>query len=340
MPDAAATVLLGAIEGHQPTPAELVLFAEMGMSGLTLFGRNIPAGQPEAVRSLTQRLQDARPAGTPPLLVAIDQEGGRVRRLKEPFPDHGPAMSLGSGNHDGVAVAEIRAAAKDLGTRLADLGINVDFAPVVDVLTEPGNTAIGDRAFGTDPESVSRRAGAFLAGLMATGVLGCLKHFPGQGAAKVDTHIGEAMVDAPRRVLESRDLRPFKDLLELAPMIMIAHCIYPALDSRPASRSSLIMSGLLRKELGFQGVIVTDDMNMGAVPQDLASWRDAIVEAVAAGADLVLVCRGADRCAAAHQALRAAASKSQAFAQLLNDAAARVMGLRQMAATGGPRHHP
>jgi beta-N-acetylhexosaminidase len=325
---AAGTVLVCAVEGTALSAEEQEFFRRVPTSGVTLFGRNIPASYQD-VRGLAQALSALRPPGAPPLVIAIDQEGGRVARFKTPALNPGPAMKLAGGRDDAEALAAIQQVALTIGRELLALGFNVDFAPVLDVLTEPTNTAIGDRAFGTTVTAVSRRGGAFLKGLQESGVLGCLKHFPGQGDAKVDTHEGAAIIDAPLSMLKARELAPFAEHLAQAPMVMISHCIYPALAPEEASRSPRIMEDLLRRELGFKGVIVSDDMTMGAMPGDLAPWKDAIVAAVAGGSDMILVCRHVHKCWAAYEALAAEAARSQTFARRLDEAAARVMSLRR-----------
>ncbi|MEN9834685.1 MAG: hypothetical protein RL011_878, partial [Pseudomonadota bacterium] len=262
---AAGTVLVCAVEATKLSSEEESFFRRVAPSGVTIFGRNCPPGSD--LRELIRTLQSTRPSGAPPLVVAIDQEGGRVARLKAPFPNPGPAASLAGGGDSVSALAQIRGIAQDVGSELASLGINVNFAPVCDVLTEATNTSIGDRAFGVTPDSVTSRAGSFLEGLHEAGVLGCLKHFPGQGAATVDTHVGGATVALTRHELEQTHLPPFRSLLPFAPMVMISHCIYPALGPGEASSSKAIITGLLKDELGYNGVVVSDDMNMGAVPQ-------------------------------------------------------------------------
>jgi beta-N-acetylhexosaminidase len=212
---------------------------------------------------------------------------------------------------------------------LREVGINVDFAPVLDVLTEPTNLAIGDRCFGTTPEQATPRADAFMSGLHSERVMGCLKHFPGQGDARVDTHLGTAVIDVSLQTLVMRELVPFKALASKCPMVMVAHAIYPVLDDYEASRSTIIIMDWLRARLGFEGVVVSDDMNMGALPQEIADWKEALIDAVAAGCDALLVCRHLDRCYAALDALRAEARKSPAFSTRLEDAARRVTGMRR-----------
>lgn len=328
MRDAASAVLIAAVEGFELTPDEERFFREESPAGVTLFRRNIPQDNYPQTAILNQALQNTRSSGQPPLLVAIDQEGGRVSRIGPPFPNRGPAMQIEGGRTDRHALDSLRRYGSDVGKALWDIGVNVDFAPVLDVLTEPTNTAIGDRCFGVTPEQVSPRASAFLEGLQSEKVLGCLKHFPGQGNARVDTHLGTAIIDVSLQTLITREMVPFKELIPKCPMVMISHSIFPALCDHEASRSKIIIMDWLRARLGFEGVVVSDDMNMGALPQEIAIWKDALIDAVAAGCDALLVCRHLDRCYAALDALRAEANRSPAFAERLEDAARRVTKMR------------
>jgi len=322
---AAGTILVCAVEGSSLTNEELGFFREIAPSGVTIFGRNC-ASQP-ALKELVNTLQTTRAPGTPPLVIGIDQEGGRVARLKAPFPNAGPAMLLAGGRVDPEACAEIASTARNMGLGLLELGINVNFAPVCDVLTEPTNTSIGDRAFAVTAEGVAARAGSFLDGLQGAGVLGCLKHFPGQGAATVDTHLGGAVVALSREELELH-LRPFRAILPRAPMVMISHCIYPVLAEGEASSSPEVITDLLKRDLGYGGVVVSDDMNMGAVPQEQEAWQETIIRAVNAGVDMLLVCRHLDRYQLAYEALCREAERNSKFRHRLEDAAARVTQLR------------
>lgn len=329
MADAAAAVVSGAIEGREISQDELRFLKKESPVGLTLFGRNIDPDDHSKLQQLTEMIQSTVQVGIPRMLVSIDQEGGRVARLKAPFPNRGPAMTLADGKSNQEATVEIRAYGEEIGQALKALGINCNFAPVVDILTQQSNHAIGDRAFGTDPAAVVIRAGAFLVGMNSAGVLSCLKHFPGQGDAVVDTHVGTAKINVNREILQKRELFPFQSLHRNAPMIMVSHCIYPALDGVEASLSYKIMTQLLREQIGYTGVIVSDDMTMGAIPGDISAWKASIVQSIAAGADLLLVCRDLGRWQGALDALRAEASKSRAFDRRLSDAAGRVTRMRQ-----------
>ncbi len=324
----ASAVILTALEGVRLSPEELRVFEAMPPAGFTLFRRNTSPRFSDT-RELVSELQSLRLPHEPPLLIAIDQEGGRVARLKAPFPEFGPAMDLAGGRTDEAARIEIENIGFTMAAALKQLGINVDFAPVLDILTRDENVAIGDRCFGRDAESVRIRSGAFLKGLQAGGVLGCLKHFPGQGDAGVDTHETGALITADRQTLMTREIAPFAKLIPSAPMVMISHAVYPALDpDKPASLSSRIMLDLLRAELGFRGLIVSDDMNMKAIDQSQKPWCEAIITSIAAGADLVLVCREIERYRWAAEAIDAEAAKSPAFKKRLEDAIDRVAATR------------
>jgi beta-N-acetylhexosaminidase len=328
MRDAASAVLVAAVEGMVLTSEEERFFREEAPAGVTLFKRNIPQEDYTKLQKLTADLQATRGNGQPPLVIAIDQEGGRVARIGSPFPNLGPALQLAGGGVDPSSLKSIEKYGGTVGAELKRLGVNVDFAPVVDIFTEPSNVAIGDRCFGTTAEQVALRAGAFMDGLQANTVQGCLKHFPGQGDARVDTHEGTAIIGASLQTLLMRELEPFRRLMPKAKMVMISHSIFPAMCDREASRSQIVIMDWLRARLGFEGVVVSDDMNMGALPQEIDAWKAALIDAVAAGCDMLLVCRHLERCKIALEALRNESVKSPAFRQRLEDAAARVTKLR------------
>lgn len=330
--DAASSVVVAAVEGFALTPAEERFFREEAPAGVTLFRYNIPQNDDyPQVHNLNKALQATRPAGAPPLMIAIDQEGGRVSRFAKAcnFPDQGPALKLAGGRTDADALQQIEAYGHAVGKRLLDIGFNVDFAPVLDVLTQPTNTAIGNRVFGTTVEQAIPRARAFTKGLQSTGVMGSLKHFPGQGDAKADTHFGSARIDISLQTFLTRELVPFKEMIHEAPMVMISHAIFPFLCGLEASRSPTIINDWLRGRLGFKGVVVSDDMVMGALPQQIQEWQNILIEAVVAGCDALLVCKGLDRYYAAIHGLRREAARSPAFQKRLEAAASLVTAMRR-----------
>ncbi len=327
----ASAVLVGGLNSFRVSEEERELFRSLAPAGVTLFSRNI--SDFSQLGQLTSELQALRDDASLPLIIAMDQEGGRVARLKAPFPNQGPALLLAKERADEGALAELSAYGGEVGQALRQLGITLNFAPVLDVLGEHTHHSIGDRAFSRDPQQVALRAGAFLAGMQKTGLFGCLKHFPGQGGGRSDTHVTSAVVDKSLAELQQRDLLPFRELISAASLVMLSHCIYPSLDHREASLSPIIIEGLLRKDLGFKGVAVSDDMTMAAVNAQVTEFGTRIVEAVESGIDLLLICKDIRLWREAHAALCYAAEESRAFKQRLRQAADRVRGLRKKMTT-------
>ena len=222
-----------------------------------------------------------------PLLTGIDQEGGKVRRLKweQGFAPLPPAEELGKGNPAATRLAAGRSAAE-----MKELGINLDFAPVVDVNINPDSPAIGliQRSFSADADTATAHARAFTQGLHAHGVLNCLKHFPGHGSASTDTHLG--ITDISQTWHPEQELYPYKILISegLADLIMAGHLMNSNIDAQyPASLSQLTITGLLRNKLGFDGVVISDDLQMGAITSQY-SLEEAILLAIQAGTDILL----------------------------------------------------
>ncbi|MDR3045918.1 MAG: glycosyl hydrolase family 3 [Desulfovibrio sp.] len=272
------------------------------VGGVILFDRDVTTGSPERniispkqVRALSAALQaaaGASPAGLP-LFVAVDQEGGRVQRLKPErgFTQYPPARQLGQGTTD-----ETRLRAVAMGRELADVGVNLNFAPVVDVDVNPDSPAIGrlGRAYGRDPRTVAAHAAAFINGMAQAGVVSCLKHFPGHGSARADSHLGVTDVSATRR---PEELWPYRALLRPAGnawadgwggMVMVGHLYDNRLDAaHPATLSRATIDGLLRRDMGWRGVVITDDLQMGAIT-DRYPLEEVVFRAVDAGADILL----------------------------------------------------
>jgi beta-N-acetylhexosaminidase len=282
-----------------------------------------PPGQPvNQLRTEIARLQRAaRDGGRPALLVATDQEGGEVKRLPEGPPDSPPG-ELGADGDE----AEARAAGRQTGRYLSRLGINVDLAPVLDV---PASTAsfISTRAFGTDPRAVARIGSAFAEGLAEGGAIAVAKHFPGLGAAVANTDLEPSTIDAPRRSL-AEDLAPFRQAIAArVPMVMLGHAVYRALDpEHPAALSSRIVGGLLRGELGFDGVVISDDLGAGAVGAAV-SEREAPVAAALAGIDILLFADTSDS-RPALDALREATAQGELGRAASEDSLLRILELK------------
>jgi len=284
--------------------------------GVILFRRNLES--PEALAELVLALREVLP---PHPLLAVDQEGGRVSRL-EPWLGPTPTAERWSQQEEDA----VRRFGATTGEGLRGLGFNLDFAPVVDLCPPGTQNGIGDRSFGTDPEVVATQAGAFLDGLQSAGVAGCLKHFPGLGDTHVDSHKELPTVTRPRERLVSEDLLPYRRLQHRAAAVMTGHALYPTLvpgANLPACLTPEIVRGWLRERLGFAGLAVSDDLEMGAVAAFEAE-RPAGLTAVEAGCDLVLYCHTLDRADRARDAMEARASEDPSFAARLRQAAAAV----------------
>lgn len=271
------------------------LLQDLRPGGVILFRRNY--NDPETLAALCAELHSLFPESPP--LIALDHEGGRVHRLNSPFTHFPPAASVGRLGSPELA----RQVGYAMGQELRSVGIDIDFAPVLDVLTNPSNTVIGDRAFATDPQLVSLLGCALARGLREGGVIPCGKHFPGHGATLIDSHNDLPRDERSEEDLLSLDLIPFQGAIrEQIEMIMTAHIVYSALDpDLPATLSPIIIDGLLRRRLGFQGVVVTDDLDMGAIVRH-SSLEQAALDALRAGADLLLICHSLERAIVARDA--------------------------------------
>jgi beta-N-acetylhexosaminidase len=313
-------LLVVGIGGHELSEEERKTFASGTRGGLTLFRRNV--GSVEQIAALARAIREASPAEHPPL-VAIDQEGGRVVRIGSPALALPPMRRIGDLGDEAFATRLAKAQAEELRA----LGITMSFAPVADVHTRDENPIIGDRAFATTPEGVARFAGAWADGLSAGGLLTCAKHFPGHGDTTVDSHLALPRVDRDEAGLRAIEIAPFAALAKRPSIdaMMTAHVVYPALDDRPATMSKRIATDLLRTELGFAGVLFSDDLEMKAIS---APAGDAAVNAVAAGCDILLVCSRADLASEAHEALVREAEKSAAFRARCEEAHRRAMAMR------------
>lgn len=266
-------------------PDEIARLLADGMGGVALFARNLVDRQ--QVRDLCSQVRSAA-RGWPTPIISIDQEGGRVQRLRRLSPLHPAAGQLAAEGLDAC-----REAGRSIGLDLADLGINLDFAPVLDVDTNPANPIIGDRAFGRDPSMAAASAVAFLKGLQSTGVAGCGKHFPGHGDASADSHLELPVIHVDADTMGVREELPFVAAIRAGiPAIMTAHCLYPAIDSvLPATLSFAIVQGRLRERLGFSGCVITDDLGMKAIADGFQP-SDVLDLGLLAGVDMFLHCGG------------------------------------------------
>jgi beta-N-acetylhexosaminidase len=265
---------------------------DLNLGGVILFDIDVPSGRtfprnivdPVQTKKLTADLQLRAPT---PLLIAIDVEGGKVNRLKAKygFPDIPSAAEMGK-----LGPARVQEIGADVGRELADLGINFDFAPVVDLNVNPANPVIGalGRSFSEDPATVVACASAFIQGLHSHGIISCLKHFPGHGSSTADSHLG--MVDVTE-TWTSKELIPYRDLIQqdLADAVMTAHVMNRAVDpDYPATLSDNFIIPTLRNQLLFQGPVISDDLEMGAITLNYG-FGEALIRAVNAGCDMLIL---------------------------------------------------
>ncbi len=313
--------------GTTPSPEVIDLIRNYHIGGIILFSRNVQDAQ--EVLELTHRLQmiALRARHRAPLLIAIDQENGMVQRLGRGttlFPGN---MALGAIGSEQV----VYNVAQATGRELKALGINMNLAPVVDVNNNPANPVIGVRSFGEDPHQVARLAAAAVKGYRAAGVISDLKHFPGHGDTAVDSHLALPTISSTLEQLEAIELVPFKSGIEAgAESVMIAHISFPALthqEALPATVSPALVRGLLREKLGFDGVIISDCLEMNAVAETIGTERAAVM-ALQAGVDLVLVSHTYARQLGSIEAIQLALQAGDLPPEVVQRAAERVLRLK------------
>jgi beta-N-acetylhexosaminidase len=294
--------------------------------GVILFKRNIP--NVETALSLNLEVLSCCSTGPAPPFIAVDEEGGRVQRLPAPALKLPPMQKIG---HD---LALIERVAQAVGTELKALGFNLNFAPILDVDSNPQNPIIGDRAFAKDPEGVIAGARAYMKGLASTRVLSCVKHYPGHGDTTQDSHLTLPTVPHGRERLDQIELAPFKALLPEAPTAMTAHVIFEGLDPGiPATRSPKICTQLLRDQFKFQGVLFSDDLEMKALSAH-ASVEDNAIACIAAGCDALLICEHIELQERALAALIKECESSPAFKTRCTEAYGRNVAVRQRITPG------
>jgi beta-N-acetylhexosaminidase len=281
------TAVTYGLAGETLTPDEKAFFRDAEPWGFTLFARNVD--RPQQVQALTGSLRDLMGWNVP---IFIDQEGGRVQRLKVPlWRAAPPAARFGEiWSHDPELAREaVRLNHQLLGAELIALGIDVDYAPCADLSVPGAHDVIGDRALHSEPAPIAVMASAALDGLLDQGVLGVIKHLPGHGRAGVDSHLELPVVDTPRAELEQTDFAAFKSI-KGALMAMTAHVVYADIDpDEPATHSAQVISSVIRGAIGFDGLLMSDDLSMQALRGDLKSRGE---RARAAGCDLLMHCNG------------------------------------------------
>ena len=289
--------------------------------GIILFQRNLEqAAQTHAL------LRDVQKAVSTPLFLCVDMEGGTVDRLRDviaPAPAAAEVAAAGSKKlfrkHGHIIGEEVRA-----------LGFNTDFAPALDLQLEPSKSVLGSRTTSADPKETIQYAREFLRGLSDCKILGCGKHFPGLGEANLDSHNALPVIDKPWKRLWNEDLLPYRELRRDLPFVMVAHAAYPQVtgDRTPASLSNKWMSEVLRKKIGYRGLIITDDLDMGGVLA-AASIEEAAVETIRAGADMFLICQKEESVWRAFEAVYKQAESDEKFAKIIAEKSRKVLAAKK-----------
>lgn len=282
----------------QSLPSELKEYLARGLAGVVVYARNFTS--PESLQDLTAAI---RGASRGPALIGIDQEGGTRFALREPFTVWPSAADLGRLGDERSAEQVARAMAIELRA----VGCNLNFAPMLDLHVNPASPVTKDRSFGADPQAVARVGAAFLRGLHSGGVLSCAKHFPGHGDAAVDPHSDLPIFNGDMERLETTELVPFAAAVSAgAPLVMTAHILLPQIDPEvPASLSGKMLNDVLRRRLKFDGVILADDLGMGAIAKRYGAG-EAAVRTILAGTDVAMLCHDWSSVAPSIAAVRSA----------------------------------
>lgn len=314
-------LLFVGFDGIELTGELAAFLSRVRPGGIILFARNL-VDPPQGLRLIA----DLHSLFSPSPLLAVDEEGGRVSRLRSMAPTLPPAAVLAA-RRSPALVADL---ARDLGSVVASLGFDVDFTPVVDLCAPDASNGIGDRSFGKDPAAVSALAAACLEGLDRAGVTGCLKHFPGLGPTTSDSHLDLPTAQKNEAAFRGADLVPYARVHDRARIIMVGHGHYPFWAGPEPIAATLvprIVTGLLRDEIGFRGLALADDLEMKAVA-DHVPYEDLAPRVIAAGCDMALVCRRPDAIERSLAGLAAWAASGRLAAKRIDESFARLQTLR------------
>jgi beta-N-acetylhexosaminidase len=314
-------LLIIGFDGTEMSPGLAALLNRLQPAGVILFARNIIGGE-----QTYKLLKDCQACVSTPLFTAVDMEGGRVDRFRNVI-GRSPSAADVFATHDRKLFHKH---GRVIGEACRTLGFNTDFAPVVDLAFEASKTVMSSRAVSADPKQAVLYAAGFLKGLHAANVVGSAKHFPGLGEANLDTHEELPSINKPWKKIWAEDLYPYRALRRELPMVLIGHANYPAIthDQRPASLSKKWITDVLRKKIGYRGLVVSDDLEMGGVLK-AAPIERAAIEHIRAGGDLCLICHIEEYVTRSYEALIKEAECNRKFAQRVADSAARVMAFKK-----------
>lgn len=314
-------LLIMGFDGTQMSPKLRTMISTLQPGGVILFRRNI-----EAARQTYDLVQECRRCVRVPLFTCVDLEGGTVDRLRDlvaPAPSVADVVATGSRK-------VYRKHGRLLGEECRSLGFNTDFAPVLDLRFEPSLNVLGSRTASDNPKAAVKYARELLRGLKCAGVLGCGKHFPGLGEANLDTHKELPSIGKSWKKLWKQDLAPYRELRKEMPFVMVAHAAYPVVtkDATPASISKKWIGDILRRKIGYKGLVISDDLEMGGV-QKATSIEDAAVQTLLAGADIFLVCHNEEYVWRCYEKVLTTAEKDKSFAKLVGERANRVLAMKK-----------
>lgn len=318
-------LIISGFSGTDLSQEETQLIASGRIGGVILFKQNI-----ENKKQLLELINDIKsnnPAENRPLFISLDEEGGRVSRLPEGKTEFPPSLTIGE-KGDAALSEEV---GRVIGEEAGAFGFNVDYAPVLDIFSNPANKVIGDRAYGTTAAEVSVHGIAVMKGLQKAGMISAIKHFPGHGDTSVDSHESLPVVNKTKAQLEKRELIPFREAIEEgADMIMVAHIKYPKIDSsgKPASLSSVMVQDILREDLGYNGVVITDDLEMGAIEQNYGSGEAAVM-ALEAGVDILLFGHTPAKASEAYEAILTAVETGRLPEAEIDEHVLRILKLKE-----------
>lgn len=318
-------MLIAGVSGTAMDESARKLIADRHIGGFILYKANM-ASVGQTVELLNDLKEANRNAAGIPLFLSVDQEGGKVSRL----PAEITALPASRTIAQTGKKAKARAAGSAMGEQLRAFGFNVNYAPVLDIDSNPNNPVIGSRSFGAKADIVTEYGLEQLEGLQNSGTIGVVKHFPGHGDTSVDSHLELPVVNKTLDQLQKLELLPFSAAVAgNTDAVMVAHILLPRLDpDSPATMSREIIQGLLREDMGFEGVVITDDMTMGAIVEHYA-LGDAVVRAVQAGSDLILVAHGYDNANAALDALEQAVESGKLNLEQIDESVYRILSLKQ-----------
>ncbi|MGZ3770655.1 MAG: beta-N-acetylhexosaminidase [Bdellovibrio sp.] len=314
------------VSGHTLTADEKKFIVQNNIGGVCLFGRNV--SEPKQVRELCAEIQSLRyhQDDKAPLFIGIDMEGGRVHRLKAPFTVWPPVRRLGDLDAPTVSFHF----SNRMGMEMKAVGINLDFAPCVDVYTNPKNTVIGDRSISSDPEMVAKHASALVRGYIKADILTCAKHFPGHGNTIIDSHEELPVEDVSFASLDDRELIPFKKAFKSrVDMVMTSHIKFPQIDPEwPVTLSEIFIKQIIREEFRYRGLIITDDLGMKAMTKHYGI-DEVPVRALQAGADLLLYCNDPEVPPQAYEAVLEACAQGTLLMENLTSSYQRILELKK-----------